>query len=48
MLKFLIVPVIMVCAVGGTTGILKVISKAAPGRFQQTPDEEQDSTIDGR
>lgn len=38
MLKLLLVPVIMVCAIGGTVGILKVIKKVTPGDdFPQDP-----------
>lgn len=37
MLKFLLVPVIMACAVGGTAGILKVIQKVFPGGVPRDP-----------
>lgn len=37
MLKFLLVPVIMVCAVGGTVGILKLIQKFFPGGVHRDP-----------
>ncbi len=33
MLTLLMVPAIMVCATGGTIGMIKVIKKIAPGRF---------------
>lgn len=31
MLKIILVPVIMVCALGGTVGLLKIIQKITPG-----------------
>ena len=37
MLKILLVPVIMACAVGGTVGILKVIGKVFPGGVPRDP-----------
>lgn len=37
MLKLLMVPVIMVCALGGTVGILKVIQKIFPGGVPRDP-----------
>lgn len=37
MLKFLLVPVIMACAVGGTVGILKLIQKFFPGGIPRDP-----------
>lgn len=37
MMKFLMVPVIMACAVGGTIGMLKATSKAAPQQVPQAP-----------
>lgn len=38
MLQLILVPVIMVCALGGTVGILKVIQKLTPGEgFPKDP-----------
>ena len=37
MLKFLLVPVIMACAIGGTVGILKLIQKFFPGGIPHDP-----------
>ncbi len=37
MLKFLLVPVIMVCALGGTVGIIKLIEKVFPGGVPRDP-----------
>ena len=38
MLQFVMVPVIMVCALGGTVGILKLIKKFSPtGDFPKDP-----------
>lgn len=37
MLKLLLVPVIMVCAIGGTAGILKLMQKFFPGGVPRDP-----------
>lgn len=41
MLKFLLVPVVMGCALGGTVGLIKVIRHVFPGidNIAKRPDE---------
>ncbi|MDO4961573.1 MAG: hypothetical protein Q4E57_06950 [Eubacteriales bacterium] len=40
-MQYLLVPVIMVCAIGGTVGILKLIQKFFPGS-EKTIDKTQE------
>lgn len=44
MLQFLLVPVIMACATGGTIGMIKAIKKIAPGQFLQNDGKQQQKT----
>ena len=40
MLKLLLVPVIMVCAAGGTIGMIKTIQRFAPEQFPKDTEEK--------
>ena len=47
MLTLLLVPTIMVCATGGTIGMIKVIKKFTSGQSSKSGNKQQETTSVG-